>query len=373
MNFSRTLLLASVSLLSYVAVAQTPATLREAYKNAFHVGVAINNAQITGQDSSGDAIIARQFDSITPENVMKWERIHPQPEKYDFALADKYVEFGAKNHMFIVGHNLCWHSQTPDWVFQDANGKPISREALLKRLHDHIFTVVGRYKGRIQSWDVVNEALNEDGTLRHSKWFEIIGEDYLVKAFQWAHEADPQAELNYNDYNLENPAKRQGAIVLIKKLKAAGVPIAVVGDQAHVRYDWPSAEQEDQTVKELAAAGVKVAITELDVDVLPAVDMGNADVSLRVASNPKLNPFPNGLPDEMQKKLADQYAMLFRVYLNNRAVINRVTLWGLSDIDSWRNGWPVFGRTDDCLLFDRKNQPKPAFFAVLEEAKKAGL
>src|ERR1700679_3057613 len=197
---------------SMTASAQAPTTLKDAYHGSFQVGVAINEAQITGTDARGAAIVATQFDSISPENVLKWERIHPRPDTYAFELADKYVEFGEKNHMFIVGHNLVWHAQVPDWVFEDGQGKPLTREALLKRMHDHIFTVVGRYKGRIQSWDVVNEALNEDGTLRQSKWMKIIGEDYLVKAYEYAHEADPQAELNYNDYNLENPAKREGAI-----------------------------------------------------------------------------------------------------------------------------------------------------------------
>lgn len=369
----RNLIFSAVLLASMMGAAQNPGTLREAYQKAFHVGVAINSAQIRGKDVAGDAVIVQQFDSITPENILKWEVIHPRPDTYNFALADQYVAFGEQHHLYTVGHTLCWHSQTPDWVFEDAKGKPVSRDVLLQRLHDHIFTVVGRYKGRIQDWDVVNEALAEDGTLRRSKWLEIIGEDYIVKAFQWAHEADPQAELNYNDYNLENPAKRQGAIALVKKVQAAGVPIAVVGNQAHLRYDSPTAEVEDRTVRELAAAGVKVAITELDLDVLPEVAMGTADVSLHVAADPKLNPFPQGLPASMQKKLAEQYRELFRVYLKNRAVISRVTLWGLSDADSWRNDWPVAGRTDDCLLFDRKLHPKPAFFAVLDVARKAGL
>jgi len=273
--------------------------------------------------------------------------------------------------MFVVGHNLVWHSQTPDWVFKDEQGKPLSREALLARMHEHISTVVGHYKGRIKSWDVVNEALDEDGALRKSKWLEIIGEDYLIKAYQWAHEADPQAELNYNDYNLENPAKRKGAMALVKKLQAAGIPLAVVGNQAHVRLGWPSAEQEDATVKDLASTGVKVAITELDIDVLPPVASGSADVSLRVAQDPKLNPYPNGLPEAVQKDLARQYALLFGVYMKNRAVMSRVTVWGLSDADSWRNDWPVAGRRDDCLLFDRHDQPKPAFYAVIEAATQA--
>jgi endo-1,4-beta-xylanase len=350
------------------AAAQTSTTLKDAYRDWFYVGAAVNPAQTTGADARGAAIVAAQFSSITPENVLKWERVHPTPDGYSFELSDKYVEFGERNHMFIVGHTLVWHSQVPDWVFQDEKGKPLTREALLKRMHDHIFAVVGRYKGRIQSWDVVNEALNEDGTLRKSKWMQIIGEDYIAKAFQYAHEADPKAQLNYNDYSLENEAKRNGAIALIKNLQAQGIPIAVVGIQGHDRIDWPSAAVEDETIDAFAKLGVKVAITELDIDVLPPVAPGSAEVSLKVKADPKLNPYANGLPDAVQEALSKQYASLFGVYLKHRGTVNRVTLWGVTDGDSWRNNWPVPGRTDYPLLFDRSGQPKPAFHAVIEQA-----
>jgi endo-1,4-beta-xylanase len=354
---------------SVAASAQAPTTLKDAYRGSFHVGVAINEAQITGTDARGAAIVTTQFDSISPENVLKWERIHPKPDTYTFELADKYVEFGEENHMFIVGHNLVWHAQVPDWVFEDGQGKPLTREALLKRMHDHIFAVVGRYKGRIQSWDVVNEALNDDGTLRQSKWLKIIGEDYIEKAFEYAHEADPQAELNYNDYSLENEAKRNGAITLIKKLQAKGISVAVVGIQGHDGLDWPSVEQEDASITVFARLGVKVAITELDIDVLPPVPhQQSAEVSLSVKADPKLNPYANGLPDPVQKALAKRYADLFGVYLKHRAEISRVTFWGVTDADSWRNNWPVKGRTSYPLLFDRNGQPKPAFDAVIRQA-----
>ena len=354
--------------LAAVAQAPAPATLKDTFRNAFYVGVAINADQITGGDARGDAIITEQFNSITPENVMKWEVIHPRPDAYDFNLADKYVEFGLKNHMFIVGHNLCWHSQTPGWVFKDKKGNPLSRKALLRRLHNHIQTVVGRYKGKVNSWDVVNEALNEDGTLRQSPWMKIIGEDYVIKAFQYAHRADPRAQLNYNDYNLETPAKRQGAIALVKKLKAAGVPITVVGDQGHLHLDGPSALDEEATIMDLAAAGVKVAITELDIDVLPSARGNTADVSLKIQEDPKLNPYANGLPDAVQQALTKRYADLFAVYWKHRDVINRVTFWGVTDGDSWLNDWPVKGRTSYPLLFDRDGKPKPEFEAVLKTA-----
>jgi endo-1,4-beta-xylanase len=370
---SSLLLVSSVFLSSLAAVAQAPAapaTLKDTFHSAFVVGAAINANQIAGKDARGDAIITQQFNSISPENVMKWEVIHPRPDVYDFTLADKYVEFGLKNHMFIVGHNLCWHSQTPDWVFKDEKGNPLTREALLQRLRDHIQTVVGRYKGKIESWDVVNEALNEDGTLRQSLWMKIIGEDYIVKAFQYAHEADPKVQLNYNDYNLETPAKRKGAIALVKRLQAAGVPIAVVGDQAHLHLDGASTADEEATITDLATVGVKVAITELDIDVLPSAWRNTADVSLKVEETANLNPYSNGLPDNIQQALTKRYADLFALYWKHRDVVIRVTLWGVTDAQSWLNNWPIKGRTSYPLLFDRNGQAKPAFQAVLMTAKR---
>ena len=352
------------------ATAQAPTSLKDAFHGDFYIGVAMNTAQITGQDARGDALIEQQFDSISPENCLKWENVHPLPDKYDFALSDQYVAFGEKHHMFIVGHNLVWHSQVPAWVFHDDKGNLLTRDALLARMRDHIHTVVGRYKGRIQSWDVVNEALNEDGTLRESLWYKIIGPDYIAKAFEYAHEADPQAQLAYNDYNLASPAKFAGVIRLVRQLKAEGVTIDVVGMQNHDHLDSPTPEQEDAAISAIAATGVKVSVSELDIDVLPAATRQNtADVSVRVAANPALNPWPNGLPDSIQQQLAQTYAALFKVFLKHRAQISRVTFWGATDADSWKNNWPVPGRTNYPLLFNRDFQPKPAYYAVIREAE----
>ena len=197
----------AILLIADVAVGAETPSLKDTFKDSFLVGAALNPAQFTDDDARGAALVKKQFDAITPENVLKWERVHPQPDSYSFELPDRYVSFGETNHMFIVGHTLVWHNQVPAWVFQDENGNPADRDALLKRMSDHIHTVVGRYQGRINGWDVVNEALEEDGTLRQTPWLKIIGEDYIAKAFQFAHEADPQAELYYNNYNLENEAK----------------------------------------------------------------------------------------------------------------------------------------------------------------------
>ena len=357
--------------LAVTASAQNQPSLKDAYKGCFLVGAALNPAQFKGQDQAEDAIIKAQFNTISPENVLKWEVVHPKPETYDFTPADQYVEFGQQNHMFIIGHTLVWHSQVPKWVFEDDKGNPVSREVLLKRMDDHIKKVVGRYKGRVNGWDVVNEALNEDGTLRQTPWMKIIGEDYIETAFRYAHKADPQAQLYYNDYSLENEAKRKGALELVRKLKAKGVPITGVGLQDHVSMDWPTAEQIDATISDFGKLGVKVMITELDVDVLPwPASNQTAEVSLNVAADPKLNPYPNGLPEDVQQALAKRYSDLFGTYAKHCGVVTRVTLWGVTDKNSWKNNWPVRGRTNYPLLFDRAGKPKPAVDAILRVAPK---
>lgn len=356
---------ASLALTVFVTNAQAPVTLKEAYKGAFAIGAAVNAAQFTGQDARGTALVRAQFNSITPEDALKWATVHPRLDAYAFELPDKYVAFGKENHMLIVGHCLVWHNQIPADVFRDGQGNLVTREVLLQRMRDHIHTVVGRYKGKIKSWDVVNEALNDDGTLRQTLWMKIIGEDYIAKAFQFAHEADPQAELTYNDYSLENEAKRNGALALVKKLKADGVPITSVGLQGHDSLTWPSVEQQDATIGEFGKLGVKVVISELDIDVLPsATTQGSADVTTKVKADASLNPYLGGLPESVQQALAKRYAELFGVFLKHRDVVTRVTFWGVADGDSWKNDWPVRGRTNYPLLFDRNGQPKAAFDAV---------
>jgi endo-1,4-beta-xylanase len=353
--------------------AQSTATLKDAFAGMFRVGAALNVNQFTERDAKGAALVKAQFNSTTPENVLKWEVVHPQPTTYDFTQSDRYVAFGEANGMFVVGHTLIWHSQTPRWVFQDAAGAPLSRDALLARMRDHIYTVVGRYKGRVKGWDVVNEALNEDGTLRRSPWFTIIGEDFIAKAFQFAHEADPAAELYYNDYNLEAAAKRNGAAELVKRLKAQGISIAAVGSQTHEKlYNTATAAKLDTTISVLGALGVKVNITELDVDVLPAATQNRtADVGVTAQQGVSagVNPYVSGLPDAVQQVLSRRYADLFNVFIKHRGIVDRVTFWGVGDGDSWLNNWPMRGRTNYPLLFDRQDSPKPAFEAVLQTAR----
>jgi endo-1,4-beta-xylanase len=347
--------------------AQENTTLKDVFKNDFLIGAAINQWQIMGKDTIGDKIVETQFNSISPENVLKWGPVNPEPGKYNFGPADRYVDFGEKYNMFIIGHNLVWHSQTPRWVFQDDNGNPADRETLLKRMHDHISTVVGRYKGKIKGWDVVNEALNEDGTLRKSPWMKIIGDDYIEKAFEFAHEADPDAELYYNDYSLENKPKRDGAIKLIKELQQKGIHITGIGDQMHIQMDWPSLAQVDSMMNDFGKLGIKVMMTELDISVLP--NPGNnygADISQNYELQKKLNPYKDGLPDSVSQALADRYASIFKVLEKHSDIISRVTFWGVRDGDSWLNNWPVRGRTNYPLLFDRSGKPKAAFYEVIK-------
>lgn len=351
----------------YETVATEISSLKEVFKNHFIVGVALNSNQILEKDKLADSIIKAQYNSITPENAFKWERIHPEPDVYNFELPDRFIAYGEKNNMFIVGHVLIWQNQTPSWVYKDERDKQLTREALLERMKDHIYKVVGRYKGKIKGWDVVNEALDEDGSLKQSEWMKIIGEDYLVKAFEFANEADPNAELYYNDFSLENEPKRNGAIELIKNLKAKGVKVDGIGLQGHYKMDWPTPERVDSTIKAFAELGLKVLITELDIDVLPYnFENYTADINYRLENREELNPYRNGLPDSMQQALAVRYAGLFKVFVNNKSV-NRVTFWGVTDKESWLNNWPIMGRTSYPLLFDREGEPKAAFNAIINQ------
>jgi endo-1,4-beta-xylanase len=370
----------SLLLMSLLLLSSCPAAiygqriLKEAFKDYFLIGAAINRAQIYEEDKIGAGIVKTQFNTISPENVLKWGAIHPAPNRYDFAAADRYVEFGEKNKMVVIGHTLVWHNQTPDWVFKDREGEFVSRDELLKRMREHIHAVVGRYKGRIKGWDVVNEALNEDGSLRQTRWLKIIGDDYIAKAFQYAREADPNAELYYNDYSLENSSKRKGAIALMKKLLAEGVPIAAIGLQNHNSLNFPSLEQESTTIADFAKLGLKVNITELDVNVLPdPKGFEGAETTQKFGLDEKLNPYKNGLPAEMQNKLAQRYAELFSIFLKHRADIARVTFWNVTDADSWLNNFPIRGRTNYPLLFDRTGQTKTAFDAVIGRAASVSM
>ncbi|MDP4275429.1 MAG: endo-1,4-beta-xylanase [Bacteroidota bacterium] len=344
--------------------------LKDAFAGKFYIGTAMNADQITGKDTSSVRLIKTQFSAIVAENCMKVGPIHPREDVYDFSLPDKFVDFGVKNKLFITGHNLVWHSQSPSWFFIDSNGNDVSREVLIQRMKDHIYTVVGRYKGRVKGWDVVNEVIDDRGGYRNSKYYQIIGEDYIKLAFQFAHEADPKAELYYNDYSLTNPQKRKTALAMVKKLKEAGVRIDAVGEQCHIGLDSPSIDEYEQTIEDFAALGVKVMITEMDISVLKMDWRIGADVSARVNFQKRSNPYPNGLPDSVNTAFEKRYLDFFKLFLKHKDVIERVTLWGVTDGQSWKNGWPIPGRTDYPLLFDRKYQAKPVVQKIIDEALK---
>ncbi len=392
--------------------ADTP-TLRDAYKDHFYLGAAINRGIATGtafrrtseQLHNDIALVKEQFNQVAPENDLKWALIHPREgaDGYNFAPADAFVNFGLSNNMYIVGHTLVWHAQTPNWVFAGTNPPPgvtnrppapvldsttsgtnafdrgdfgrgfgggfglgrftgprASREELLQRMRDHIHTVVGRYKGKIKAWDVVNEAIADGGTnlLRNSLWLEIIGPDFIAKAFEYAHEADPDAILRYNDYGLENPEKRGKLITLIKSLQAQHVPVMAIGSQAHLNVST-SFEAMDEALTEIATLGLPIHITELDVNGAQGGQRGfGADIADNAATT------QGGLVSDANRKLAEAYAGLFRAFLKHDKSVKVVTFWGPNDANSWRaNGKP--------LLFDGNSQPKPAFDAVIAEAKKA--
>lgn len=392
--------------------AETPA-LKDVFKDHFMVGTAVNRAITMGagfrrtleQVAQDAALVKAQFNQLVAENEMKWALLHPRPgaDGYDFRAADAFVSFGLGNAMDLAGHTLVWHSQTPNWVFAGTNPPPpgvtnaapnplasanapgtdqfgrgrfgrgfgggpfarytgprASREELLDRMRDHIHTVVGRYKGRIRVWDVVNEALADGGTniLRNSLWLEIIGPDFIAKAFEYAHEADPAAILRYNDYGLENQSKRQKLIALIRSLQEQKVPVHAIGSQAHVNVST-TFETMDQALADMAALGLPIHITELDVN---SAQGGQRSLGADIADNTATT--RGGLVSGADRRLADAYAGLFRAFLKHDQHVEIVTFWGPNDANSWRAG----GKP---LLFDANSQPKPAFHAVIAEAKKA--
>jgi endo-1,4-beta-xylanase len=342
-------------------------TLKEVFRDDFYIGAALNAGQVMGRDAQAADLVKAQFNTISPENVLKWGPINPRQGVYNFEPADAYVAFGEKNNMFTVGHTLVWHSQAPDWIFEGTGGQPASRDTLLQRMENHIKTVAGRYKGRIDGWDVVNEALEDDGSMRKSKWFTIVGEDFIEKAFQYARVADPEAELYYNDYSLWKPEKRDGAVRLVKGLLDKGIKVDGIGMQGHYGIDYPSIDQIEASIEAFAALGVKVMVTELDIDLLPnPTGRQGADIVNTVEAREGFNPYAEGLPDSVQQKFSKRYADIFALFHKHRDKISRVTFWGVADHHSWLNNWPMPGRTSYPMVFDRNYQPKPAFQAIVE-------
>ncbi|MBI1319726.1 MAG: 1,4-beta-xylanase [Candidatus Hydrogenedens sp.] len=331
--------------------AQAPESLREVYQGAFRVGVAAGTSLLA--DEADQALVKTHFNAFTLENELKWDHIHPEEGHYNFGPADALVDFARANGMEVTGHTLVWNQQTPDWVFRDEQGNLASSDVVLARLRDHIHTVMTHFKGRVKGWDVVNEALGDTAAekLRDSPWLRTIGDDYVLRAFRLAHEADPDVELYYNDYNLEDTVKRTHAVRLIKRLKAEGLRIDGVGLQGHYQLPTVNTGAVASTIQTFAALGLRVNISELDLSVYGMLDRSNR--------------FENGLPDALLQLQADTYAALFHTFLAHQDAIDRVTFWGVNDGSSWLNNFPVEKRPDYPLLFDSANRPKPAFDAVI--------
>jgi endo-1,4-beta-xylanase len=293
---------------------------------------------------------------------MKMGYIHPKEKEYNWHDTDAIVEFAVKNNLKVRGHALCWHEQNPSWLFKSETGGQVSKEELLKRLRNHIYTVVNRYKGKVYAWDVVNEAIDDDSTkfLRNSLWYQICGEDFISKAFEYAHEADPEAKLFYNDYNTERPEKRERVFKLLKKLVDAGVPINGVGLQAHWSIYEPSQKEIKTTIEQFSSLGLNIQITELDMSIYP---WEKERRQKRVGEIDTLTP-------ELEQMQIDQYSKVFKIFRQYRKNITGVTFWNLSDRSTWLDNYPVPGRKNYPLLFDQEFKPKKAYWEVIDFKKK---
>ena len=343
-----------------------PTVLRTAFADDFLVGAAIAPKHIDNVGMRGKRLIMREYNTITPENIMKWKVIHPEPGVFNWQAPDDYVKFGEDNNMFIVGHTLVWHTQLADHIKEMTDA-----DELRAAMKTHIDSVAGRYAGRIDAWDVVNEALNEDGTMRESVFYRVLGKDYMAEAFKLAATAaGPTTELYYNDYDMWRGPKRDGAIRMLNHMRANGARIDGVGMQGHHALVAPTIDTLERAIEAYAEAGYKVMITELDVSVLPNPwDLKGAEVNQRFENSPTMNPYPRGLPDSVQIALADRYEDLFKLFLKHSENIKRVTFWGVNDGSSWLNNWPIKGRTNYPLLFDREYEPKAAYDRVMSLKK----
>jgi endo-1,4-beta-xylanase len=350
------------------AEAPAPGGLAAAFRDDFLIGVAVANQTLDEQIPAHLDLIGREFNSVTAENAMKWGVIRPDGLNWQWERADRLVDFATRRGMHVLGHTLVWHSQIPAAVFTSAQGAALSRTALLARMEEHIATLAGRYKGRIHAWDVVNEAIDEGNGWRRSQWLQIVGEDFMEQAFRFARQADPAAKLLYNDYNMHNPQKREFLLRVLRDYLDRGVPIDGIGLQGHVGLTYPDLAEWERSIAAYEALGLEVHITELEVDVLPSPYEASAEISNRFAYSRENDPWPDGLPEAVQQQLADRYAQLFTLLRRHRAV-KRVTFWGLHDGISWKNDFPIAGRTNYPLLFDRNLQPKPAWHRLMRLAR----
>ncbi len=326
--------------------------LKDVFSNDFMIGSAINQYQVAGADTMAMNLVKKHFNTVVAENAMKSEVVNPEKGKYDWKLADEFVNWGTENGMFVVGHCLIWHSQLAKWFVYDDNGQYVSADTLRQRMHDYITTVVSRYKGKVKGWDVVNEAIMEDGSYRNSPFYEILGEEYIPLAFVYANEADPDAELYINDYGMNNTGKREKYVEIVNRLKSQGLRIDGIGMQAHMGMDYPDFEEFEKSIEAFASTGCNVMITELDMSALPTITE-SADVSASTELRKSMNPYPDGLPADVDSVWNDRMSTVMDILLRHSDVISRVNFWGVTDGDSWKNSWPMKGRKEYPLLFDR--------------------
>jgi len=357
-----------VLFLSGTSILNAQSSLAKSTKGKFLFGVALGIQYINGSNLSETATIVNQFNAIVPGNCMKSALIHPEENRYFWDDADKFVAFGEKNNLTITGHCLIWHSQLSKWFCVDQDGKDVTPEVLKERMRKHIYAVVGRYKDRIKGWDVVNEAFLDNGKYRNSKFYQILGKDFIKFAFQFAHEADPNVELYYNDYNVENPAKCEAIIQLVNELRASGLRIDAVGSQSHMHLNNPSLEKIENSLIKLRDTGIRVCITEWDISILPSPYDG-ANVSTKFEYTKEMDPYRNSVPDAIQIKWNKRVLDVFKLFLKYSNNIDRITLWGLNDAGSWLNNFPIKGRMDYPLLFDRENKPKSVVEEMIKLAK----
>lgn len=331
---------------------------KDYYASYFSIGVAVGPKNLVGDEAE---LIKQQFNSITAENAMKMESLQPKEGQFYWKDADSIVNFAIKNNIKIRGHNLCWHEQAPSWMFIGNDGKEVTKEVLLQRLKTHITTVVNRYKGKIYAWDVVNEAIDDNPNkfMRDSKWYKICGEDFIIKAFEYAHQADPNAKLYYNDYNTERPEKRERIYKLLKGLKDKGVPIDGVGLQAHWSIYEPTETELITAIQRYSSLGLKIQFTEVDMSIYPW------EKNRRVKKPGESENYTK----ELEQKQVAQYDMVFKVFREFKDVITNVTFWNISDRYSWLDEYPVMGRKNYPLLFDANLKPKKAYWAVVNFKK----
>lgn len=352
------------------AIAEPEPGVKDIFGDKFLIGGALNVDQTNGVDSMGAETVKRHFNAIVAENCMKCEVIHPEKDVYFWDDADRLVKFGEENGLTVTGHCLIWHSQLAPWFPVDDNGDYVCADTLKQRMHDHIHTVVGRYKGKIKGWDVVNEAILEDGSYRKSPFYEILGEEFIPLAFEYAHEADPETELYINDYSMNSPAKREKYVEIVNDLKNRGLRIDAIGMQGHMGMDYPDYDQFEESIKAFGNTGCNVMITEWDMSALPTVNRG-ANISDNMAYEKEMNPYPDGLPEDVSEKWNNRMERFFELFLNHSDKISRVTLWGVSDGDSWKNDWPMKGRKEYPLLFDRNYELKPFMKKLMNNHKEA--